>query len=86
MFLQNAFHEEFIAPSLSFPEYIRRLRAWCDKMEYVLDRQPHRHYLGHYSRYLAEFDLEKFDDVDIPGQYLAVSVVSQCRINKFIVD
>lgn len=50
--------------------YIERLRKWRDRFEEKLDRRPPYNNLENYSPHLSEFRFQKFDDVEIPGQYL----------------
>ena len=51
-------------------EYIHKLRRWRDKFEEKLDRRPQNANLESFSNPLSEFRFAKFDDVEVPGQYL----------------
>lgn len=51
-------------------EYIHKLRKWRDKFEEKLDRRPHHQSLELDSPHLSEFKFQKFDEVEVPGQYL----------------
>lgn len=51
-------------------EYIHKLRKWRDKFEEKLDRRPQVANLEQLSHGLSEFKYNKFDDVEVPGQYL----------------
>jgi len=51
-------------------EYVHKLRKWRDKFEEKLDRRPASQNLESYSQALSEFKFAKFDDVEVPGQYL----------------
>lgn len=51
-------------------EYIHKLRKWRDKFEEKLDRRPQIASLEQFSHALSEFKFTKFDDVEVPGQYL----------------
>ena len=51
-------------------EYIHKLRKWRDKFEEKLDRRPQSVSLETYSIPLSEFRFQRFDDVQVPGQYL----------------
>jgi transformation/transcription domain-associated protein len=70
-------------------EYIHNLRRWRDKFESKLDRRstqvPLENY-AHYSPHLSEFRYQKFDDVEIPGQYLQHKDKNQdfVRIDRFL--
>ena len=48
-------------------ESLRKLR---DRIEITLDSRPRKHHLEHFSNYLAELQHQKFDEIDMPGQYL----------------
>ena len=51
-------------------EYIHKLRKWRDKFEEKLDRRVQTQSLENYSPHLSEFKFQKFDAVEVPGQYL----------------
>lgn len=51
-------------------EYIHKLRKWRDKFEEKLDRRPPTQSLETYSPHLSEFRFQKFEEVEVPGQYL----------------
>lgn len=51
-------------------EYIQKLRKWRDKFEEKLDRRPQQQSLETYSPHLSEFKFQKFEEVEVPGQYL----------------
>lgn len=51
-------------------EYIHKLRKWRDKFEEKLDRRPQQQSLETYSPHLSEFKFQKFEEVEVPGQYL----------------
>lgn len=50
-----------------------KLRKWKDMMETLLQTRPKVHQLPTISQYLAEFEHQKFDDVEVPGQYLELN-------------
>lgn len=43
---------------------------WRDNLEVFLNSRPKKQRLEHLSHYLVEFEYQKFDDVEVPGQYL----------------
>ncbi len=45
---------------------------WIEKLEKQLKSRPMKNPLELFSHYLVEFEHQKFDDVEIPGQYLQV--------------
>lgn len=53
-------------------EYIKRLQYWRDAYEQSLDVRPRSQPLDHGGCNLIEFHHAKFDDVEIPGQYVEV--------------
>ncbi len=61
-------------------EYIHKLRRWRDKFEEKLDHRrspvPLEGYF-HFAPVLSEFRFQKFDDVEIPGQYLQLKDKNQ---------
>lgn len=67
---QDAFKRAFIDSKPDLPTLLARLRQWRDHLELMLDSRPEQHVLTHFSPYLAEFEHSKFDDIEIPGQYL----------------
>lgn len=56
-------------------EYIRRLQVWRDSYEKGLDARPRLQQLDQGGCNLIEFHHTKFDDVEIPGQYVLVSLL-----------
>ena len=68
--IRSSFEEDFVAKKPTMYEYIHKLRMWRDKFEEKLDRRPQVANLESYSTALSEFKYAKFDEVEIPGQYL----------------
>lgn len=68
--IRASFEEDFVGQKPTMYEYIHKLRKWRDKFEEKLDRRPHTANLENYSFPLSEFRFAKFDDVEVPGQYL----------------
>ncbi|PWN24918.1 hypothetical protein BDZ90DRAFT_281903 [Jaminaea rosea] len=69
--LRDSFEEDFIkTPDLTLREAIKRLAQWRDRYEMAIDRRPQRYPLEHSSHFLCEFQHLKFDEVEVPGQYL----------------
>ncbi len=52
---------------------VERYGQWRDRLESVLDCRPRKQNLEHLSHYLVEFEYQRFDDIEIPGQYQQVS-------------
>lgn len=68
--IRSSFEEDFVAKKPTMYEYIHKLRKWRDKFEEKLDRRPQSANLESFSTPLSEFRYAKFDDVEVPGQYL----------------
>ncbi|KAK3325553.1 hypothetical protein B0H66DRAFT_492214 [Apodospora peruviana] len=71
--IRGTFETDFVKVKPTMYEYIQKLRKWRDKFEEKLDRRPSHLPLesfAHYSPHLSEFRWQKFDEVEIPGQYL----------------
>ncbi|CAZ79218.1 unnamed protein product [Tuber melanosporum] len=68
--IRVAFEADFVNERLNLFSYIERLRRWRDRFEEKLDRRPPNQNLEAYSPHLSEFRFQRFDDVEVPGQYL----------------
>ncbi|KAI0870073.1 FAT domain-containing protein [Hypoxylon argillaceum] len=84
--IKTSFEQDFVTVKPTMYEYIHKLRKWRDKFEEKLDlRNPTAH-LESYSRHLSEFRYLKFDDVEVPGQYLQHKDKNQdfIRVDRFL--
>ncbi|BFZ54613.1 transcription-associated protein 1 [Savitreella phatthalungensis] len=68
--IKAAFEKEFVQEKPNLQDYVSKLRKWRDKFEMILDRRSTKQQLEQFSSYLSEFQYQKFDEVEIPGQYL----------------
>lgn len=68
--LKSSFEEDFIKSDINLRQCVQRLQQWRDRYETTIDRRPTRYPLEHCSHYLVEFQHLKFDEVEVPGQYL----------------
>lgn len=68
--IRGSFEEDFVKKRPTMYEYIHKLRKWRDKFEEKLDRRPQQQSLEIYSPHLSEFRFQKFEEVEVPGQYL----------------
>ena len=86
--IRGSFEEDFVAKKPTMYEYIHKLRKWRDKFEEKLDRRPPTKSLESMSHHLSEFRFQKFDDVEVPGQYLLHRDKNQdfIRIQRFLPD
>ncbi|KAI1475863.1 hypothetical protein F4774DRAFT_269598 [Daldinia eschscholtzii] len=84
--IKKSFEADFVQVKPTMYEYIHKLRKWRDKFEEKLDRRNPKAYLEAYSRHLSEFRYLKFDDVEVPGQYLQHKDKNQdfIRIDRFL--
>ncbi|OBZ88491.1 Transcription-associated protein 1 [Choanephora cucurbitarum] len=84
--MKTAFVNDFARAKLNLEEYVAKLRLWRDKFEAMLDARPRKHKLEASSHYLVEFQHQKFDDVEIPGQYLMLKDNANdfLRIDRFL--
>lgn len=83
--VKAAFVHDFITNKPTLSQFVTRLQRWRDKFEDILDNKPRRQQLENWSHYLAEFQHQKFDDVEVPGQYLLLKDNSNdfVRIDRF---
>ncbi|KAI8368238.1 uncharacterized protein BYT42DRAFT_123486 [Radiomyces spectabilis] len=84
--MKTAFINDFAKSKLNLEEYVAKLRLWRDKFEAMLDARPRKQKLETCSHYLVEFQHQKFDDVEIPGQYLQLTDNANdfLRIDRFL--
>lgn len=68
--LRASFEEDFVTSKPTLRDYVHKLQRWRDRYEAVLDKRPARQHLEHCSHYLVEFQHQRFDEVEVPGQYL----------------
>ncbi|ORY74856.1 FAT domain-domain-containing protein, partial [Protomyces lactucae-debilis] len=68
--IKSAFEQEFVVEKPNLQQYVAKLRRWRDKFEIILDRRKPTQQLEQVSAYLSEFQYQKFEDVEVPGQYL----------------
>jgi transformation/transcription domain-associated protein len=84
--IKKSFEADFVEVKPTMYEYIHKLRRWRDKFEDKLDRRVTRASLEAFSPHLSEFRYQKFDEVEIPGQYLQHKDKNQdfIRIERFL--
>lgn len=84
--IRPMFESEFVAVRPTMYEYIQNLRQWRNKFEDKLDRRTSRLPLEQMSPHLCEFRYTKFDEIEIPGQYLQLKDKNSdfIRIDRFI--
>lgn len=84
--LKTTFENDFVRSKPTLREYVARLQRWRDRYEESLDMRPRRQHLEHCSHYLVEFRHQRFDEVEVPGQYLRLKDNSAnfVRISRFL--
>jgi len=84
--IRKSFEADFVTKKPTMHEYIQKLRRWRDKFEEKLDRRSPHASLELYSPHLSEFRFQKFDEVEVPGQYLQHKDKNQdfIRIERFL--
>lgn len=84
--IRKTFEADFVFIKPTMYEYIHKLRKWRDKFEEKLDRRNSHVSLEAYTTILSEFKYQKFDEVEVPGQYLQLKDKNQdfIRIERFI--
>lgn len=80
------FDADFTQKWPDLPEYINKLRKWRDRFEEKLDRRQAQSNLEGHGTHLSEFKFQKFEEVEIPGQYLLHKDRNQdfVRIERFL--
>lgn len=68
--IRPKFNADFIDSKPDFETYIKRLRYWRRRLENKLDRAPKVENLEKLCPHLSNFHHQKFEDIEIPGQYL----------------
>lgn len=68
--IRPKFSADFIDSKPNFETYLKRLRYWRRRLQNRLDRFPKVKYLERICPSLSNFHHQKFEDIEIPGQYL----------------
>ncbi|KAI8819858.1 uncharacterized protein EV422DRAFT_620718 [Fimicolochytrium jonesii] len=80
-----AFEQDFIKSKPNLAQLVDRFREWRDNLEVLLDSRPKKQHLEHFSHWLVEFEYQKFEDIDVPGQYFLIRDNNKdfVRIDRF---
>ncbi|KAI5290001.1 hypothetical protein KEM54_002692 [Ascosphaera aggregata] len=86
--IRKAFEQDFRVKTLTMYDYIHKLRRWRDRFEEKLDSRASPQSLEAYSSNLAEFKFFKFDEVEVPGQYVQLKDSNKdfIRIDHYLPD
>jgi hypothetical protein len=77
---QAEFEKDFLTSKPNLREYVKRLQEWRDRYEKTLNSKAKRVNLEASSHWLVEFQYQKFDEIEVPGQYLQ----HEDNSNKFV--
>lgn len=69
---QAQFEEDFLKSKPTLRDYVERLQNWRDRYESLLNKRSKKANLESVSHWLVEFQYQKFDEIEVPGQYLKV--------------
>lgn len=67
--IKTAFEADFVVEKPNLENYILKLRKWRDRFEEKLDARDNKLTLESISPHLSEFHYQKFEDIEVPGQY-----------------
>ncbi|CAN6608795.1 transcription-associated protein 1 [Trichomonascus vanleenenianus] len=67
--IKTAFEADFVKEKPNLEKYVMKLRLWRDRFEEKLDSRPQKINLESLSPHLSEFHYQKFEDIEVPGQY-----------------
>ena len=86
--VRKSFILDFVTHKPTMHEYIQKLKKWRNRFEERLDRRPSPVNLESQTLHLSEFRFTKFDEVEVPGQYLQHRDKNSdfIRIERFIPD
>ncbi|KAF2090684.1 hypothetical protein K490DRAFT_53653 [Saccharata proteae CBS 121410] len=86
--IRKSFEADFVNRKPTMYEYIQKLRRWRNRFEDKLDRRRLTHYLEAFTTHLSDFKYQKFDEIEVPGQYLLHRDKNQdfVRIERFLPD
>lgn len=68
--IRAEFDKDFVSSKPNLETYITKLRKWRDRLEDKLDRRFSSVNLESVCPHLSEFHHQKFEDIEVPGQYL----------------
>ncbi|KAF2279856.1 uncharacterized protein EI97DRAFT_463935 [Westerdykella ornata] len=86
--IRKSFEMDFVVHKPTMYEYIQKLRVWRNRFEERLDRRKLSVPLETFTHQLNEFRFLKFDDIEVPGQYLQHRDKNSdfVRIDRFLPD
>ncbi|WPK23814.1 hypothetical protein PUMCH_001060 [Australozyma saopauloensis] len=69
--IRAEFEQDLVVSKPNLESYITKLRKWRDRLEQKLDNRFSEVNLENLCPHLSEFHHQKFEDIEVPGQYLA---------------
>ncbi|KAL6949991.1 hypothetical protein ACO0QE_000660 [Hanseniaspora vineae] len=86
--IRPSFNADFIDSKPTFEIYIKRLREWRNRLESKLDRAPKTQEIEKVFPHLSSFHHQKFEEIEIPGQYLLNKESNShfIKIERFLPD
>lgn len=69
--IRAEFEQDLVNSKPNLETYITKLRKWRDRLEEKLDNRFTEVNLENLCPHLSEFHHQKFEDIEVPGQYLA---------------
>lgn len=69
--IRAEFEQDLVLSKPNLELYITKLRKWRDRLEEKLDNRFTEVNLENLCPHLSEFHHQKFEDIEVPGQYLA---------------
>ena len=69
--IRAEFEQDLVVSKPNLEQYICKLRKWRDRLEDKLDHRFSEINLENLCPHLSEFHHQKFEDIEVPGQYLA---------------
>lgn len=82
--LQPTFYADFVEQDPTLPTYIAKLERWRRDYERRVERKSGKLSLENHSHYLIEFQYQKFDEIEIPGQYLKASLPASLATSQWL--
>lgn len=84
--IRPSFEEDFVKKKPTMYQYIQKLRMWRNRFEEKLDRRVSPVGLESLSAHLSEIRFQKFDEIEVPGQYLLHKESNKdfVRIERFL--
>ncbi|CAI5760679.1 unnamed protein product [Candida verbasci] len=70
--IRAEFEKDLVFSKPNLETYIMKLRKWRDRLEDKLDRRFTKVNLENLCPHLSEFHHQKFEEIEIPGQYLSL--------------